>query len=130
MQIVAHELDFDDLGPLVGVPPGITLGESASPAQRREARRLEKGDRALPAKPFEPARLRRMDVDVTLQANRVSHPPALPIASLSTRIKINGGRLRLGPLRMRLAGGEVSGTIVLLDASVDREVSYGARYRI
>lgn len=112
-RIVADELDFDDLGPLIGAPPGTTPGESASPAQRREARRMEEKDRALPAKPFDPARLRRMDVDVALEGKRVWRPPALPIESLSARIQINDGRVRLEPLRMRVAGGEVSGALEL-----------------
>jgi uncharacterized protein involved in outer membrane biogenesis len=112
-RLVAEELDFDDLGPLIGAPPGTVPGESASPAQRREARRMEASGRALPAKPFDPARLRRMDVDVVLEGKRVWHPPALPIESLTARIQINDGRVRVEPVRMRVAGGELSGTVEL-----------------
>jgi hypothetical protein len=112
-QIVSEELDFDDLGPLIGAPPRTVRGETASPAQRREAQRMKEADRALPTKPFDPARLQRMDVDVRLLGRRVLHPPALPIESLETRLRITEGRLRLDPLRMRVAGGETSGTVEL-----------------
>jgi uncharacterized protein involved in outer membrane biogenesis len=74
---------------------------------------MKEADRALPTKPFDPARLQRMDVDVSLLGRRVLHPPALPIESLETRLRITEGRLRLDPLRMRVAGGETIGTVEL-----------------
>jgi uncharacterized protein involved in outer membrane biogenesis len=111
--IVSDGLDFDDLGPLVGAPPRTARGESASPEQRRDARRMENADRALPSKPFDAGPLRRMDVDVTLEGKRVHHPPALPIESLSARLRITHGKIRLDPLRMQMAGGEITGTVEL-----------------
>ena len=116
-EIVSNELDFDDLGPLIGAPPRTTRGETASAAQQLEARKMKEAGRALPSKQFDPARLQRMDVGVSLVGRRVRHPAALPIESLETRLRITEGVLRLDPLRMGMAGGEMTGTVEL-DARV------------
>jgi uncharacterized protein involved in outer membrane biogenesis len=113
LDVVAEKLDFDDLGPLIGAPPKTTLGESASPAQRLQAQRMKRADQALPTKPFDFGRWERLDVDASLAAKRVLRPPALPIDGLEARLRIRDGVLRLEPLRMRTAGGEIVATIEL-----------------
>jgi uncharacterized protein involved in outer membrane biogenesis len=111
--VVSERLDFDDLGPLIGAPPRTTGGETASAAQRREAARMKARKEALPAKRFDATLWQRMDVDISLVGKRVLHPPALPIQSLEATAQIRDGVLRVAPLRMRAAGGEILGSIEL-----------------
>ena len=113
LTIVSERLDFDDLGPLIGAPPKTTAGETASSEQRREAQRMKQRNQALPDKPFDFRRWQRMDVDVSLVGKRVLHPPALPIQTLEATLRIRDGVLRLVPLRLRAAGGEIVSTIEL-----------------
>ena len=51
VDVVSNRLDFDDLGPLIGAPPR-TVGETASPEQRRQAQRMKETGAALPDKPL------------------------------------------------------------------------------
>jgi uncharacterized protein involved in outer membrane biogenesis len=104
IRVASDRLDFDDLGPLIGAPPR-TVGERASPEQRRQAQRMQDTGRALPDKPLATDRWRQVDVELTLTSKRVLHPPALPIEALDAHVRIADGVLRLDPLRMRLAGG-------------------------
>jgi uncharacterized protein involved in outer membrane biogenesis len=113
LAIASERLDFDDLGPLIGAPPKTTRGETASDEQRAEAQRMKQRNQALPAKPLDTSRWQRMDVDLSLVGKRVLHPPALPIQSLDATLKIRDGVLRLAPLRLRVAGGEIAGTLEL-----------------
>jgi uncharacterized protein involved in outer membrane biogenesis len=112
LDIVADVLDFDDLGPLIGAPPR-TVGETASPEQRREAQRLKESPKVLPAKRFDAGAWRRMDADVSLVGKKVLHPPALPISTLKATLRIRDGVLRLEPLELGAAGGRVVGEIEL-----------------
>jgi uncharacterized protein involved in outer membrane biogenesis len=113
LAIVSERLDFDDLGPLIGAPPKTSAGETASAEQRDEAQRLKQRRQALPSKPFDPGRWQRVDVDLSLTGRRVVHPPALPIQGLEATLQIRDGVLRLAPLRMRVAGGEIAAVIEL-----------------
>jgi len=54
-----------------------------------------------------------MDVDLSLIGRRVMHPPALPIQALEATLQIRDGVLRIAPLRLRVAGGEILATIEL-----------------
>jgi uncharacterized protein involved in outer membrane biogenesis len=107
---VSERLDFDDLGPLIGAPPR-TVGEAASPRQRSEAARLKTRKQALPDKPLATDRWRNLDVEATLVGKRVLHPPALPVESLESRLRISDGVLTLEPLKLGLAGGTALATI-------------------
>src|SRR3546814_14060244 len=61
-ELVARRLDFDDLAPLVGVPPG---GEAASAEQQEQQRRLEQKENLFPDTRPDVARLLRMYMAVT-----------------------------------------------------------------
>jgi uncharacterized protein involved in outer membrane biogenesis len=113
LAIASQRLDFDDLGPLIGAPPKTTPGETASAEQREEAQRMKQRKQALPRRPFDFTRWQRMDVDLSLIGRRVVHPPALPIQALEATLQIRDGVLRIAPLRLRVAGGEILATIEL-----------------
>jgi AsmA family protein len=110
LALVSERLDFDDLGPLIGAPPR-TVGENASAEQRREAARLKASRQALPDKPLAAGRWRGLDLEATLVAKRVLHPPTLPIEALEARLRIADGVLTLEPLELKLAGGTAVATI-------------------
>ena len=110
LDLVSERLDFDDLGPLIGAPPR-TVGEAASPEQRREAARLKASRQALPDKPLAAGRWRDLDVEATLVGKRVLHPPALPVEALEAKLRIADGVLTLEPLKLQLAGGTAVATI-------------------
>jgi uncharacterized protein involved in outer membrane biogenesis len=113
LAIASQRLDFDDLGPLIGAPPKTTPGETASAEQREEAQRMQQRKQALPRKPFDFTRWQRMDVDLSLVGRSVVHPPTLPIQALEATLQIRDGVLRIAPLRLRAAGGEIVATIEL-----------------
>jgi hypothetical protein len=110
LDLVSERLDFDDLGPLIGAPPR-TVGEAASPEQRREAERLKAAKQALPDKPLARDRWRNLEVDATLVGKRVLHPPALPIETLEAKLRIAEGFLTLEPLTLGVAGGTATAAI-------------------
>jgi uncharacterized protein involved in outer membrane biogenesis len=105
-------LDFDDLGVLVGAPPGTKPGETASPEQRAEAQQRSASPRVLPDKPYNLGKLRSLDAVVQLKADRVN-PARLPIDAIETRLRLEDGLLRIDPLDVAIAGGQMTGTIRL-----------------
>jgi hypothetical protein len=52
-------------------------GETASPEQRREAAQRSESPRVLPYHPYNLAKLRSIDADVSLNARKISARPAL-----------------------------------------------------
>ena len=106
-------LDLDDLGPVVGAPPKTGPGETASPEQRRKAAEAQAKTRVLPAQRFPTEQWGEMDADVRLSAKRVLRPQQVPIDSLQTRIVMENAKLTLAPLSFGVAGGRVSGPVVL-----------------
>jgi len=110
--LYSSNLDFDDLGVLVGAPPGTKPGETASPEQRTEAQQRSASPRVLPDKPYNLEKLRSVDAVVQLKADRVN-PARLPVDAIETRLRLEDGLLRLDPLDVAIAGGQMTGTIRL-----------------
>jgi len=108
-------LDFKDLGPLVGAPPGMKPGQIASPEQQQKRAEVNASSRILPDTPFSTERWGEMDANVTLKASRVNRPQALPIDTLATHLVLKDSVLDLEPLDFGVAGGKVR-TNIAIDA--------------
>jgi AsmA family protein len=130
-------LDFNDLGPLIGargaaqgarkdVPPPSRpvelarptagtqqaqagLAPAAPPAPARPVAAAQR--RVLPAAMLDLKRLRAMDADVWYEAVKVRHVESVPLQSLRTHVRLQGGVLLLDPLEAGVAGGRVAGTL-------------------
>lgn len=112
----SKRLDFDDLAGFVGGTPD-SEGEALDPAlAAREAKQQASG-RVLPSTPYDLAKLRAMDADVRLRAQRIN-APGLPIDDMDAHLLLEGGLLRLQPLDFGIAGGNIRST-VRMDARSD-----------
>lgn len=109
-------LDFDDLGPLIGVPPKTGAGETASSAQKAKAASVKASDKVLPRMAFNTQRWHAMDADVTLVATRVQRPKQLPLDAFSAHLVLKDAVLKVDPLNFGFAGGKIN-TKVVLDAT-------------
>jgi uncharacterized protein involved in outer membrane biogenesis len=114
-KLESKRLDFKDLGPLVGAPPGTTPGQVASPEQEQKRAEVNASSRILPDTPFSTEKWGEMDADVTLKAARVMRPEALPIDALATHLVLKDAVLNLEPLDFGVAGGIVR-THIAIDA--------------
>ena len=106
-------LDFDDLGPLIGAPPGTGAGETASPEQQAKSAEVKASSRVLPRERFNTERWGEMDADVRLTANRVRRAKRLAIDSLSAHLILKDGVMSLEPLNFGVAGGRVTSSIAI-----------------
>jgi uncharacterized protein involved in outer membrane biogenesis len=104
-------LDFGDLGPLVGAPPGQRSPKNPEQQAHKEQRQAEQ--RLLPDKPFTSDAWGKMDADVTLVANRIQRPKELPITALSTHLILKNSVMHLQPLNFGIADGHITSDIVL-----------------
>lgn len=111
-ELVSQQLDFDDLGPLIGATPSAKEGETLSAEQRSLAQRRKESPRVLPDTPFRLDKLRAVDADVTLQAARIE-APKLPLEQMSVHLQLEDGVLKLSPLDFRAAGGRIATRISL-----------------
>jgi len=100
-------LDFKDLGPLVGAPPGTKPGQVASPEQQQKRAEVNASSKILPDTPFSTEKWGEMDANVTLKAAKVMRPQALPIDALATHLVLRDSVLGLEPLDFGVAGGVV-----------------------
>jgi uncharacterized protein involved in outer membrane biogenesis len=115
--LLSKRLDFDDLGGFVGAPPQTSHGETASPEQKQKAAELHASARVLPDEKFRLDKLRNMDADVKLRAQRIN-APSLPLEAMNAHLFVDDAVLRLDPLDFRVAGGDVS-THIRMDARKD-----------
>lgn len=112
INLFSNHLDFDDLAVLVGTPPATGAGETANARQKAAARRRAKESRVLPDQPYDLGKLRSLDADVRFRASRVESK-RLPIDSLHAHMTLESGVLKLQPLELGLAGGELRGDVTL-----------------
>jgi uncharacterized protein involved in outer membrane biogenesis len=110
--LASRHLDFDDLAVLVGAPPDTGAGETANARQEAEARKRATKPRVLPDRPYDLGKLRLLDLDLQFRASTVESR-RLPIDSLHAHMNLDSGVLKIRPLDLGLAGGEVHGNVTL-----------------
>jgi len=113
--LASRRIDLDDLAALIGAPPKTGPGHTASIEQRKQAEAQRQQRRVLPDAPVDLSKLRAMDAQVRLHADRV-RSSWLPVEAITANLQLQAGRLRIDPLTLRAAGGKVAGAL-LLDAS-------------
>jgi AsmA family protein len=108
-------LDLDDLGVLVGAPPGTGPGETASSEQEQKAAQ-EAAAKApvLPDKKFDVPELQTFDARISFKGDTVQ-ALKLPLEHMEAKVTLKDGHLRIDPARLNVAGGELE-TRVGLDA--------------
>ena len=114
--LVSKRLDFDDLAGFVGGTPDAD-GEALDPELVAREQALAAKGRVLPETPYDLTKLRSMDADVRLRAQRIN-APNLPIDDMDAHLLLEAGLLRLDPLNFGVAGGNIRSTI-RLDARQD-----------
>lgn len=107
----SDKLDFDDLAPLVGAPPD--TDETASAEQKKTAAQLKSKDELFPDVPLKVDLLDVMDMEVKLDARKVTAEDYLPVEALAGTVTVRGGKAVVDPLDMRVAGGSVKGSMSL-----------------
>lgn len=121
-------LDFDDLATLLGAPPAVEGGETASAEQKRQADRLRSEARLFPDAKLKVERLRTMDADVTYKADKVEMAN-VPLQSMDVTVKLKDAVLTIDPMRLGLANGTVSGNVRLDARSNTPAVAVDVRAR-
>lgn len=107
-------LDFDDIGPIFGLPPATGRGETASAEQKAQAGAARTGY-LLPDATLNVERIRAMDADVVYRAERIN-APGWPLRKVQADIKLKDGVLDANPLSFDFDRGSLDGRIKL-DAS-------------
>jgi uncharacterized protein involved in outer membrane biogenesis len=120
--LVSNKMDFDDLGPLFGIPPKTDKGEAASQQQKKEAQQMKAEGNLFPDQPMHVEKLRAMDMDVKLVAKKVVAAPYLPVKAIKFQVKVDNGTATVTGLRMAVANGTVTGKMGL-DAHTDNPVA-------
>ncbi|NMM06194.1 AsmA family protein [Polaromonas sp.] len=121
-------LDFEDLGPVIGLTPVArrpVAANSASSAsngaaidvQKKDMRSEDASRKVLPVTPLDVAKLKAMNADVSYSAADIRHARNLPLDKGSVQVKLNAGVLQLEPVSLGVAGGTVAGRI-RIDANV------------
>lgn len=119
--VASRQLDFDDLGPLFGLPPSTGAGETASAEQKVEARQQQATARVLSDKPLDVNRLRQTDADVHYRADKVVSRD-FPLRSADVQVSLKEGVLRLDPVSVSFAQGAMTGKLEI-DARKDTAVT-------
>lgn len=95
--LLSKRLDFKDLAGFVGDP---------SPGSARD----DTPGRVLPDTPYRLERLRAMDADVRLRAQRIN-ARSLPLEDMDAHLLLDNGLLKLDPLDFGVATGEIRSTV-------------------
>ena len=153
----ASRLVLQDLGPSIGTTSGPSDGKgegkgdgkgaARKPGDRKAAgkkagaaeekprqKQTQRGgqeSRVLPTKEFDLPSLRAMNADVAIDLQKLDlGTEALrPLQSLKAKLLLDGGVLRLQDLKSDLAGGAVTGSIMLDGSSPEGLPAFDARLR-
>ncbi|MDW5443866.1 AsmA family protein [Polaromonas sp. SM01] len=115
-KLQSKTLDFEDLGPLVGVPSdrsGKTTKTIAKSQPSSAAKQVQAAGKVLPSATLDLARLNTMNADVLYKVDEVKNAKGLPLERLDAHIRLTDGVLQLDPLDMGVAGGRLVGQIRL-----------------
>lgn len=119
--LTTKNLDFADLGLLVGAPGATTGDRPVSDTQKALKKEMDASDRVLPDTPLNLDEVRNVDADITFKGEHVA-AQNLPIDNVDLHMKLDDGLLSLTPLKVGVAGGQVAANIVI-DARKDTVVT-------
>lgn len=102
--LVSQNLDFDDLGLIIGAPVRTEGEETASEEQRRFAQSYAERERVLPNAPLDLERVRAVDAKLTFKGKQVDAGP-LPFDDVALKLDLQNSVLKLTPLSFGFAGG-------------------------
>jgi uncharacterized protein involved in outer membrane biogenesis len=126
--LLSRNLDFADLGLLVGAPGSTEPGRPVSATQRRLAEEMERSDRVLPDAPLEISEVREVDADVTFKGQHVM-AKTLPLEDTDLHLKLDNGVMSLVPLKVGVAGGRIDATVVINARNDPVATDYDVRLR-
>ncbi len=106
-ELRSEKLLFTDLAPLIGA----NANTGSSPGRRAEVKEIP--GHAIPATRFRTERWKAMDADVQFVGKQIIRDAALPVNDVSTHLKMDDGVLSMNPLKFGVAGGTLSGNILL-----------------
>ncbi len=109
-ELMSRRLDFDDLAGFIGGTPDAEGDEALDPELVARERQLARAGKVIPDTPYELGKLRAMDADVRLRAQRIN-APGLPLDDMDAHLVLEAGLLRLDPLDFGVAGGNIRSTI-------------------
>jgi AsmA family protein len=118
-------LDFEDLGPVIGLAPSARASTAAKPSisaaagsqgakpqpAAPSAPRANASGKVLPTAVLDLAKLKSMNADVTYSAADIRHVKELPLDKGSVHVLLKSGVLQLDPISLGVAGGSIAGTI-------------------
>jgi uncharacterized protein involved in outer membrane biogenesis len=116
-KIHSEALDFVDLAPLVGLPEqprsaAALPSMGAAPAGPAVKARLNLDPgKVLPTATLDLARLKAMNAEVQYSAARITNVRQLPLDRMNVQVNLKDGVLRLDPMKLGLAGGELTGRL-------------------
>jgi AsmA family protein len=119
--LTSKNLDFADMGLLVGAPGGTTGDRPVSDTQKAMAQQREKSDRVLPDTPLNLDEVRNVDADITFKGEHVVAQD-LPIDNVDMHMTLDNALLSLKPLKVGVAGGQINSDIII-DARKDTVVT-------
>lgn len=107
--LVSTRLDLDDLAGFLGGTPRSDAGEPLDPALATQAQEQTARGRVLPDTAYRLDKLRAMDADVRLRAQRIEAD--LPLDDMDAHLLLEDGLVRLDPLNFGVAGGDIRATV-------------------
>jgi uncharacterized protein involved in outer membrane biogenesis len=120
-KVESKRLDFEDLGPLIGLQTEKQkAGVDATPPDVLAANRKMKrtaSEKLLPVKKLDFSKFKDMNADVWYTAATVRNMKALPVTQLKVHVQLASGALKLDPLDLGMAGGRATGRIHVNSAS-------------
>jgi AsmA family protein len=108
----SRQVDLQDLGGFIGSQPGRTTTPGQTAQQVQDVQRAVASPKLLPTTPISLPRVRAADIHITYRGDRILGKD-VPFDSLSAKLDIDDGRIRLTPLRLGIGGGTLTGIIDL-----------------
>lgn len=113
----SKNLDFADLGLLVGAPGATSGDRPVSDTQKQLEKHQEQTGRVLPDAPLDLDQVRNVDANITFKGEHVA-TQSLPIDNVDMHMTLDNALLSFRPLKVGVAGGQIDANIVL-DARTD-----------
>lgn len=126
--LLSKNLNFADLGLLVGATGSTAPDRPVSEQQRRMAEQYAHSDRVLPDAPLNLNEVRSVDADVTFKGEHIE-AQTLPLDNADLHLKLDNAILSLVPLHVGVAGGLVDAAIVINARNDPVTTDYDVRLR-
>jgi hypothetical protein len=124
--LASRQVDYKDIGPLLGLPPLGVIAKPLSVNQQRDAAAYRADTRIFPDAKLQIDQIKNVDADLQYRADKIDGA-GIALQNINLKLHLKDGVLALQPLDVAIAGGRMTADVAIDTKRASVRTNYDLR---